>query len=191
MNGWYTGTVTVTLTAADNDGGSGVAESHYTIDGGDQQTYSDPFPVPGDGSRTVTFWSTDAAGNVEDASSETDSVTFVIDTTPPTIWAPAALTFSRGDGVSMPYVRILLPYSITDAWSPTADVRITISSGNVKRKHPGSVEVFTFSGQPADVMMLVADLSLKLKKGTYRYTVAAADEAGNVSSPYAGRITVL
>ena len=55
---------TVTLAAA--DAGSGIAATHYTLDG-DQLEYTGPFTVEGDGSHVVTWWSVDAAGNAEDA----------------------------------------------------------------------------------------------------------------------------
>lgn len=54
---------TVSLSAV--DGGSGVDATHYSIDGGTQQTYQGPFTVSGDGPHTVSYWSVDVAGNVE------------------------------------------------------------------------------------------------------------------------------
>jgi hypothetical protein len=54
---------TVTLTATDS--GSGVSVTMYRIDGGDWQTYSEPFEVTGSGNHTVEFYSVDAAGNEE------------------------------------------------------------------------------------------------------------------------------
>jgi hypothetical protein len=56
---------TVTLTATDNL--SGVAQTLYEVDGGKPQMYSGPFALNGDVEQTVTFWSVDKAGNVEDA----------------------------------------------------------------------------------------------------------------------------
>ncbi|HEX6657904.1 MAG TPA: family 16 glycoside hydrolase, partial [Ilumatobacter sp.] len=48
-SGFYTGPVKVTLSAADNDGGSGVAKTEYRVDGGEWTTYTQPFDVTGDG----------------------------------------------------------------------------------------------------------------------------------------------
>jgi hypothetical protein len=62
--------VQVTLTATDNL--SGVASTVYQIGGGSWQTYSGPFVVSGTVSQTVSFYSTDDAGNVE--STETITV---------------------------------------------------------------------------------------------------------------------
>jgi hypothetical protein len=86
QNGWYVSSpVTVTLSAEDNAGGSGVKSTTYEIDGGSAQTYSGPFTVSGDGSHTITFRSEDNNGNVE-----TDqSVSVQIDQTKPTITGSA------------------------------------------------------------------------------------------------------
>jgi hypothetical protein len=56
--------VTVTLTATDAT--SGVATTSYTIDGSAQASdYTGPIRLASPGYHTVTFWSTDKAGNVE------------------------------------------------------------------------------------------------------------------------------
>jgi outer membrane protein assembly factor BamB len=62
-NGWYQNPAQVSLNAS--DGGSGVANTFYAVDGGGAQTYSAPVIVTGDGSHTVNYWSVDAVGNVE------------------------------------------------------------------------------------------------------------------------------
>jgi tripartite motif-containing protein 71 len=59
----YTGTATITLTRTDT--ASGVASTSYRLDGGAVLTYSGPIPVSGLGDHTLSFWSTDTAGNVE------------------------------------------------------------------------------------------------------------------------------
>jgi regulation of enolase protein 1 (concanavalin A-like superfamily) len=80
VEGWYTGDVTVTLTAADEAGGSGVESTEYQLDDATGWTaYTGPVPVSGDGTHEVRFRSTDAAGNVE----ATKSITIKIDTTAP------------------------------------------------------------------------------------------------------------
>ena len=61
---WRTTSQTVSLTPSDGTG-SGVAATYYTLDGGGTQTYTGSFTVSGFGQHPVTYWSTDAAGNVE------------------------------------------------------------------------------------------------------------------------------
>lgn len=83
--GIYNNIVTITLTAADNQGGSGVNRIDYNIIrcgiptdisplgpsssggciGSRHSAYTTPFIVSGIGSYNITFWSTDNAGNIE------------------------------------------------------------------------------------------------------------------------------
>jgi hypothetical protein len=78
---WTNQAVTITLSASDS-GGSGVANIFYTINGGNQQTYSAPFTLSSEGISTIVYWSTDNAGN-EETPHQTVSVN--IDTTGPTV----------------------------------------------------------------------------------------------------------
>src|SRR5207253_10851770 len=59
----YEGPVSITLTATGGDGG--VADTFYRIDGGAQQTYGGAFSYDDEGSHTLSYWSTDTAGNAE------------------------------------------------------------------------------------------------------------------------------
>ncbi|HEY6835408.1 MAG TPA: hypothetical protein VI142_02965 [Gaiellaceae bacterium] len=80
-DGWYAGPVLVTLAASDSL--SGVESTHYSVDGGPAQDYSDPFSFDLNGVHTLRFWSLDKAGNREDES----AATIKIDTVNPTISA--------------------------------------------------------------------------------------------------------
>jgi Tol biopolymer transport system component len=65
----------ITLTAADTPaGGSGVATTTYTLDGGPETTYTGPISVAALGTHTLRFWSTDVAGNIEAANEVVFSV---------------------------------------------------------------------------------------------------------------------
>ncbi|CAN7535133.1 PxKF domain-containing protein [Terrabacter sp. LjRoot27] len=77
-NAWVNGEVNVTLSPTDN--GSGVASTTYSVDNGTQQTGTS-FKLSTEGDHTVTFFSTDVAGNAEAAK----TVHVLIDKTLPTI----------------------------------------------------------------------------------------------------------
>ena len=67
-HGPYSGTATITLSAADDPGGSGVARTYFTVDAGPQRTGTAivvPAPAIGSVTHTIEFWSVDNAGNVE------------------------------------------------------------------------------------------------------------------------------
>ena len=72
--GSFTGPVTVTLKAVDEDKGSGVDKTEYQLDGGDWTAYTEPVKVTGEGQHTLRYRSTDKAGNVE----ETKTLTLTI-----------------------------------------------------------------------------------------------------------------
>jgi flagellar hook assembly protein FlgD len=77
--GTYRGPVSVTLSATDD--ASGVTEIQAAVDGGTMTEYRGSLAVTADGPHTVTFRSTDAAGNVE----STRSLSLRIDSVAPTL----------------------------------------------------------------------------------------------------------
>jgi hypothetical protein len=89
-NNWVNGDVTVALTASDNL--STVDTTQYSIDGGATQIGTS-FTLSTDGDHTITFFSTDMAGNAE----AVQSAHVKIDKTAPTIThAFTPLTYSDG-----------------------------------------------------------------------------------------------
>jgi hypothetical protein len=79
--GWNNTNVTVTLTATDNPGGSGVARIEYNLDGTGWQTYTAPVTIATDGIHTVQYRAIDRATNQESPK----SLTVKLDKTPPTV----------------------------------------------------------------------------------------------------------
>ncbi len=77
--GWNDGPVTVHISAADEDGGSGVAS--ITVDGSTSDGSSVDVPLSAEGATTITYYATDAAGNVESP----HALTVRIDDTPPSV----------------------------------------------------------------------------------------------------------
>ena len=85
--GWNNADVIVTLSAADNEGGSGVKEIKYSLTGATDapitaiQGSSAQITITAEGTTTVNYWAVDNAGN-EEAS---NSLQVKIDKTPPNI----------------------------------------------------------------------------------------------------------
>ena len=72
----------VTLIAVDYplNKNSGVKATYYQLNGGEVQIYDKPFQLP-EGTTTITYWSEDNIGQIE----AKKTVTFTLDTTPPTV----------------------------------------------------------------------------------------------------------
>lgn len=79
--GTFTGPVSVTLQATDEDGGSGVDRTEYQLDDGDWTAYTGPVTVTGDGQHELRYRSADKAGNVE----ETKTLTLTISGSAPQV----------------------------------------------------------------------------------------------------------
>src|SRR5262249_32618309 len=62
-NGWYRGTVQISMSATDNQ--SGVNTIYYMIDNGTAKVYSAPFNYSTNGVHTLTYWSVDKVLNTE------------------------------------------------------------------------------------------------------------------------------
>jgi hypothetical protein len=116
-NGWYVSPVTVTLTAEDDPGGSGVASTEYRLDGGSWQPYVGLFTLLTDDTTTVEARSTDNAANVEDPPA---SETVQIDQT-----APGVNIEVPTEGVAV-QDGVTLAASASDATSGVADVRLYV-----------------------------------------------------------------
>lgn len=83
-NGWNNTDVTINLNATDNNGGSGVKEIHYSVNGGTDNIVSGnstSFIVSTEGTNTINYWSVDNAGNIE----QTNTYSLKIDKTNPII----------------------------------------------------------------------------------------------------------
>jgi len=178
---WHDKAVTLTFSATDQTGESGVASTRCKLDAGSWSkatTLTVPAPAnhAGDGSHTVLYRSLDSAGNQETA--RTCSVR--IDTRRPEPIARWAATVTSGHVASLAYyIRDPRP------GSPTANVtiRVTTPAGHLVRK-------LKASGVAVD-RKLAASFVCRLAAGQYRFHVYATDAAGNTQVKVASsRLTV-
>jgi hypothetical protein len=170
-SGWVTNTapVTVTLVASDATSGmsGGSAATYYTVDGGAQQTYTGPFQVSGDGSHKVTYWSVDAAGNVEN-----HNIGYVnIDSTPPTTTATG------------------LQSSATSGWTNAAQVSVTLTATDAISGMVGgsAATYYTIDGGPQQTYGGAFTVTAE---GSHTIVYWSVDAAGNVESKNTGYVNI-
>ena len=177
---WHNAAVTVDFTAGD-EGGSGVDYTEYKVDRGPwtragDLTVAAPADHSNDGSHTILYRSADGAGNLEPA----HVCTVNIDTRAPRTVADHPATVRRG-GVAA------LAYAVDEpgAGAPTATVTIRLRTAGGRL-----VKTVVARGVALNAA-LVARFDCRLAAGTYRFSVAAIDAAGNVqSSTGANTLTV-
>ena len=158
-NGWFKQTsVGFTLTASDS--GSGVAKTFYSIDGGEQHAYGSSVSISTPGDHTVTYWSTDKAGNEEthhqahikiDANAPETSLAL----------QPSSPNGANGWYTSLPSFTL----SASDAASGVATTSYEIDGGAAKA-YPGS--------------------AVTLPAGEHTITYFSTDSAGNAESAHTG-----
>ncbi|WP_261808135.1 OmpL47-type beta-barrel domain-containing protein [Paenibacillus sp. N3.4] len=149
--GWYNQDVTVTLTAVDDR--AGAITTKYAINGGTEQTYTAPFAIQSEGTNVVSYYSTDAAGNVETGK----SLQVKLDKTAPT----ANLTQSGHTVADVTYADTFqFDLVSSDALSGVASQTLKLDGGIIS------------SGQKIQAS--------SLGLGTHTVTYSVLDAAGNV-----------
>ncbi|WP_081417500.1 pectinesterase family protein [Paenibacillus sp. Soil522] len=153
-SGWYTSDVTVSLSVSDNL--SGAAKSEYSLDdGATWQPYLSALTIDKDGKYTVSYRSTDNAGNVE----TTKTIGFNLDKTAPTITVSGVVYGTYSD--SMDITPII---TLSDNWSGVDGSKKTFTLDTYGIQQGETIQLFT------------------LPLGTHTFMVTSSDLAGNTSS---------
>ena len=160
-SGW-TNAPKVTLSAT--DASSGVAATYYTVDGGTRQTYAAPFGIATAGSHTVAYWSTDNAGNVENA--HTGYVN--IDTTAP---QTSAIGLQSANNTGWSASAVPVTFSATDSQSGLAATYYTIDGGAVQLYGGVAIPIGGSSG-------------------SHTVTYWSTDNAGNVENAHVAYVNI-
>jgi hypothetical protein len=171
--GWFSGTVSVTVSGA--DGGTGMGSVTWNVDAGSQTSTagaSASFSVTGQASHTVSYFGTDAAGN---ASSSTNQ-TVRIDNTPPT----AATAIAGAGGQQNGEIQL--------NWTMGSDAQSGVASQTLRRSAAGTGACpgtsaanypTTYNPGAAAATYLVTGL---VSGSSYCFYIVTSDAAGNSSS---------
>jgi YVTN family beta-propeller protein len=166
--GWNNGTVSVNLTATDNEGGSGIESIAYTVTNGQSSgsgtvlAASATISVSAEGVNSISYRATDKAGNVEAAK----SLTVRIDRSAPVSTAARTPAPDANGGNTTP---VAVTVGATDNAGGGGVQSITVlrttATGTSGETFPGASASFTVSAQ-----------------GTTTVAYYATDNAGNVEA---------
>lgn len=183
-NGWYTSDVTISLAATDDC--TGITGTEYSTDNGATwQPYTEPLTISTEGVTTISYRSSDRAGNVEAAK----SLIVKIDKTAPTAFIsanPSAIFPPNGK-----IVTVTISGQAADGVSGLAGVSYTVTD---EYGSPLAISPRTLEGATAtwtDVLGVEARRNGDDKDGRlYTVTAIITDEAGNTTTA-STTITVL
>jgi hypothetical protein len=173
----YYDTVAVALSATDAT--SGVASTVYQIDGGAVRTYTAAFTVSGTGNHTVTYHSTDHAGNVESTKSTSVSIVVAGLSSTPTSATPGSTATVNGTNFkSGERVKIF--------WDTTSSTPLSTPTAS------GTCGVSASTTVPAAVNgphTLIAVGQTSGKSASSTFTVRAAEKLAPASGVTGTRVT--
>ena len=178
---WLKRAATITLSAAQPGGGSGVQSITYAIDGGasstadaasTQVTIAAPSTHKDDGMHTLSYYATDNAG----VSGVRKTLRVGIDTSPPQSLALGAQKRSCRHGAA-----IKLPYEIKDRIPGCGKARVVIAFYRIPRRGSAVYLAQRLLGSRLANRKYSYIFRCTLGKGYYLYVVKATDLAGNAS----------
>ncbi|WP_307039294.1 OmpL47-type beta-barrel domain-containing protein [Agromyces ramosus] len=154
-SGWYAGGVLVTLSG--HDPLSGVVATHYSVDGGAAQLSTGPFTFSAKGTHTIAFWSTDAAGNSEDAT--VNSITLKIDGAPPV-------------------TTVINPISPASGWFVTSGIPVAFDADDAE----SGIAATYYEIDGGEAQTYGAAFTVELATGSHTITYWSVDLAGNTEA---------
>ena len=188
---WWNAPVTLTLNASDDETGSGVAGTEFAVGEGEWVAYTGPTRVDSQGAQTISYRSTDKAGNVEAAG----TIDIRIDTEPPEVAANvdgddpvtvAVISSDETSGVAGRVYRIgsgawqdyTHPFELTKtAAAQTVEFKATDRAGNTSPAR--SVTIAAKATRPAKSTTALSVSATSLPYGkTLVATVRVSAEAG-------------
>ena len=183
--GWHRVAASITLTATDESGGSGVKEIRFSLSGAERGGGVVPggeaaVLISAEGTTTVTYFATDNAGNQE----APKTLTIRIDRTPPSVACVRAVQrkdkHDEGEGEGRPLFRV----TASDTLSQVATITlgdIELTNGEIIRIHsterPGVQVVLKTDDDDRDVARI-----RRFRVGPGSNVIKATDIAGNVGS---------
>lgn len=156
------GTVTFSVTATDNVGGT--ITSYYSIDGSYPDPYGAPVIVSAEGNHRIDYYSVDAAGNVE----RSRGVTVTVDGTAPAITSLTSTTHTDTATTYSNYQPILRMSVVDSNWASEYACAVDHA--------PATVPAASVTGTGATIWLP------ELADGTWYAHVRVRDSAGNWSS---------
>ncbi len=169
-NGWYRGTVQISMSATDNL--SGVEKTQYTIDNGTLKIYSAPFNYSTNGIHALNYWSNDKVPNYE----QSHFVQLKIDQQAPSVSINATPASAV---VSSTPVTVTVSGRITDALSgiDPASVFYNVIDEYSVISLSGPVTLQT-NGDYSFTLSLPATKNAGDRQHVYTIYISAADMAG-------------
>lgn len=163
QNNWHTSTAAIVLAGQDEEGGSGILKTEYSLDHGmTWQIYIKPIVLEADGVYNISYKSTDRAGNVETE----NEINVSIDKTGPTVDIFSPLSSSD-------YIRsesINLVYNVTDTGSGVATDTIKMFVNNTELS-TSSIRLFDYSLGAHTVSIPAQDLAGNFASATISFNI--------------------
>jgi hypothetical protein len=162
VNNSFVTAVTIVLTARENY--SGVAATHYSLNGGATQTYNGSFTVSTPGAYTIKYWSVSVAGDTETASTSTFTIT-----------SPTTLTMTPSANPTVAGQTLTLTATITATLGGTPTGTVTFYRGTT------SLGSTTLSGGVSKLNISTLPVGSDGLFATYN---GATYYAGSTSTPF-------